>query len=102
LSPVPEFGVGFSLLNLARRQPKSEKGNSINESQCQNQNPPVPKSSAYDMGFASAGQVRSLVGSHKVSYAKFLGTFERAARPRGPAEVLASSPVGGRRREPSK
>ena len=38
-----------------------------------------------------AGQVRFLVGSHKVSYAKFLGTFERAARPRGLAAVLASS-----------
>lgn len=50
----------------------------------------------------SAGQVRFLIGSHKVSYAKFLVTFERTARPRGPAAVLASSPVGGRRREPSK
>jgi hypothetical protein len=53
LSPVPEFSVGFSPLNLVRRQSKSEKGNPINESQCQNQNPPVPKSSAYDNGFCN-------------------------------------------------
>jgi hypothetical protein len=70
---VPEFSVGFSPLNLARRQSKSEKGNPINESQCQNQNPPVPKSSAYDTDtnlFADP-EIRY---SHKVYYGIFLYT----------------------------
>jgi hypothetical protein len=102
LSPVPEFSVGFLPLNLARRQSKSEKGNPINESQCQNQNPRVPKSSAYDnyARVRCVAAVRKYIdqnaniwrplqqhkwqrrfdsaGSYKVSYAKFVGMLDSA------------------------
>jgi hypothetical protein len=48
LEPSARIQCCFFASELARRQSKSEKGNPINESQCQNQNPPVSKSSAYD------------------------------------------------------
>jgi hypothetical protein len=46
--PVPNFSLGFSAAGSSPRTTEPKKGNLINESQCQNQNAPVPKSSAYD------------------------------------------------------
>jgi hypothetical protein len=57
LRPVPKFSLGFFAPEFGSRVAKSEKGNPINESRCQNQITPVPKSSAYDYDKGAVAQI---------------------------------------------
>jgi hypothetical protein len=49
---VPNFSRVFFAVGSSPHTTEPEKGNPIKESQCQNQNAPVPKSSAYDSNAA--------------------------------------------------
>ena len=69
LRPVPKFTGPPAI--------ETQKGNLIKDSQCQSQNAPVPKSSAYDIGDEMRSKSGDEADSHKVHYAKI-----RIVRPR--------------------